>query len=553
LKNRLKISLLLCCLFGFINFSLAQKDSIEHVSLKENLEVIRLLTDSQQYSEAIKKLIAIEDSEEIYATLKNQVSYRLMMARVLRLSGEYDRAMEQMNLLPNLKNDKDLILSVNFRKAALYMENPKYSMEETIKIVMPIIEEGIKVSKEINNIDNLAAFSNLKAGIYSDECNLLKRNCKVNNEIAIKYYKKSMNLYLSLHDTLNYHNVLNGLFRLSIGERTADLDSLRDLVLEFTSRSSFGPNVLASRNRLATYYMYIHNDTLNYLRQKVLEKDAMIDKVSKNADNTIGKLKLLYEFDSLKADLNLNKGIVVQKDLVIQEKNRRIYGNILFSLILGVLALISILLFIRHKKLSKKMNLANRALQYSNHNYELLIKESNHRIKNNLQMILSIIELEKKVDNEEEHILLRNISSKILTIAALHRILDFKEHNQKVKLPVYFIEIIQYFEDLSKNKIVFTTDFENVKLQSERIIYFGLVLNELISNTLEHSASKNEVVIQVLKSDKNYIFIYRDNSDFGEFTKNNGINLIENLIGRFGGTDLKFTPQLGEYKFYFNE
>lgn len=556
MNYKIKILFLWFCFFGSVNVTLAQQDTIKYKSFYKELKEIRLLTDIQQYSEAINRLKAIENSKEkskeITATHNNEVTFRILVARVYRLSGEFDDAMNQMNLLPKL-TEPDLLLKVNFRIAALYMENPKYTMEERIKIVYPIIDEGIRISKKYNYPIDLASYYSLKGGMHADECNLLKRNCKKNNQIAITYYKKSMELFLENNDTLNYHNCLNGLFRLAMGERTKDVDLLKNLVLQVTEKSTYAPNVLASRNHLGVYYLLFKKDSFNFLKQSVLEKDAMIAFVNKNADNAIGKLKVLYEFDSLKSNLHENKGFLKAKDLEIKQKNIRIIENIVFSIALAVLSLILILLFIKQKKLGKEMNNSNKSLLDSNHNFELLIKESNHRIKNNLQMILSIIELEKNNNEESENILLTNISSKILTIAALHRILDFKEHNQKVDLNVYFNEIIQYFEDLSKNEIEFSTDFTTAKIQSERIIYFGLIVNELISNTLEHRKSKGEIVIQVLRTENNYIFTYRDNSDFGDYTKNNGIALIENLIGRFGGSNFKFNPKFGEYKFYFNE
>lgn len=531
----------------------AQQDTIIHPAFEKQLKMIQLLSDTQQYSEALRKLNALEDSKEIKKSIANEVEYRLMEARVLRLSGKFDDAMRQINMLPSLKNNRELQLRVDFRKGALYIENPKYSMEERIVIVYPIIERGIASAKKLNKLANLASFYNLKASMHKDECTILQRNCKKNRDIARELYEKSMNLFLVVKDTLNYHNVLNGLFRLAIDEYAEDVDSLKKLVDSITDKSSYSPNKITSYNLLGAYYLHIKKDSVNFLLEFILSKDESLGMIYKNRDNMVNKMKVLYEFDSLKTHILHNNEVLGQKDLVILEKNKSIVQNIVFSIVLGTLVLILIVLFLKQRRLAKKMNVANSSLQQSNHNFELLIKESNHRIKNNLQMILSIIALDKENTNHVDKQLLSNISSKILTITALHKILNFKEHNQKVALQVYFGELVESFDNLSQNGIIFLTDFANPKIQSERIIYFGLVLNELISNTIKHRKVEGGVIIQVLKSDDKHIFIYRDNSDFGVFIKNNGIVLIEDLITRFGGTGFNLNPKTGEYKFYFDE
>lgn len=547
------ISLLFYCLFGIFNFVIGQKASVKNDAFQEKIEVIRLMTDTQQYSKAITALKALENSKEIKESQQNEVDYRLLTSRVYRLSGEFDAAMREVNKISDLSKNRKLKINVDFARAALYMENPKYSMEQRIEIVYPIIEEGIKASKELKSELDLAAFYNMKASILNDECNILQRNCEANAESSTKYYKKAMQLFLSNQDTANYHNVLNGLFRLSIEYKTKNLDSLRDLVLFYADRSSFAPILLASRNRLATYYLTIKKDSLKYYKQTILEKNAMIDLVNNNADNAVGQLKLLYEFDSLKSNINHSKELVSKRDIVIKEKNKRIQHTIILSISLIVLLILVVYFLIEQRKLTNQMNVTNLELQNSNHNYELLVRESNHRIKNNLQMITSMLELDKENVNKEGLDILANISAKISTITALHRILNFEEHNQKVVLKTYFDEIITYYDDLSKNKITFNTDFVNAEIHSERVIYFGLVLNEMLSNTLKHRKSQDEIIIQVLKADDKYVFIYRDNSDFKSFTKSNGIQLIEGLISRFGGVNLVMTPKFGEYKFYFYE
>jgi two-component sensor histidine kinase len=547
------ISLLFCCLFGTFNVVFSQQENAKNNSFKQKIEVIQLLTNTQQYSQAIRELKALENSKSIKKSKENEVDYRLMKARVYRLSSEFDAAMREVDKIPDLRKYKKLKIKVDFVRAALYMENPKYSMEQRIKIVYPIIDAGIKTAKELKSELDLAAFYNLKAGLHSDECNIDHRNCNQNYSTAIIYYKKAMKLFLQNNDTLNFHNCLSGLFVISISMRTADLDTLRDLMLEYANRINYFPNVFASRHRLASYYLLIKKDSSNYLKQTILAKNAMIDMVNKNADNAVGQLKLRYEFDSLKSNINHSKELVSKRDIVIKEKNKRIQHTIIFSISLVVLLILVVYFLIDQRKLTKKVNVTNLELKHSNHNYELLVRESNHRIKNNLQMITSMLELDKANVNKEGLDILTNISAKISTITALHRILNFKEHNQKVLLKIYFNEIINYYNNLTQNANIINADFTNIEVQSERIIYFGLILNEMLSNTIKHRKVKDEIIIQVLKTDNSFVFIYRDNSNYNSFTKNNGIQLIEGLIVRLDGIKLAFNPTLGEYKFYFNE
>jgi two-component sensor histidine kinase len=536
-----------------LNFSFSQEVTIRDSVFEKKLKMIRLLTDTQQYSEAMRELNAMEGSVAIKKSVSNEVEYRLMIARVLRLSGDHDAAMQQLNSLPDLNKNKKLKLKVDFRKAALYTENPKYSMEERVEIVYPIIERSIATAKELNLLDDLASFYNLKATMHRDECAYIERNCKENKKLAMEFYKKSMKLFLVIKDTVNYHNVLNGLFRLSMEEKTADMDSLKKLVDKFTKTSVYAPNNITSHNLLGGYYLHIKKDSVKYLSQIVMSKDESLQMIHKNADNTVNKMKVLYKFDSLNVAIFHNKNMLTQKDILIQEKSKSIYQNIVFSIILGVLILILIALFLNQRRLGERKKIVNKELEKSNRNYQLLIKESNHRIKNNLQMILSIIALDMENGKGKNKQALYNISAKIATITALHRILNFEEHNQKVELRTYFGDIIEYYINLSGSEISFSTDFANVKIPSERIIYFGLILNELISNTIQHRSTKEDVVIQVLKSEESNIFIYRDSSNFEEFVKKNGITLIEDLISRFGGDDLSFNSKTGEYKFYFDE
>ncbi|WP_165851414.1 sensor histidine kinase [Brumimicrobium aurantiacum] len=536
-----------------LNLSFSQNDSIANVTFEEKLDIIMLLTETFQYSAAMKELKAIEElnPEVITESIENEVAYRLMLSRVYRLSAQPKDAIHQLKILPEIKDNLNLKLKVDFRRAALYAESPGLDFDLRAKKALPIINNGITLAEKIGDKNMIASFYNLKGSFLYAHCLTKNKDCLDTLQNVKPYYLKSLDLFLDIGDTLNYHNVLNGYFHLAIDEKSKEVDSIFELVNYYTRHSNYFPNLITSRNLLGHYYMLIKQDSLAYYQQKVLEKETLVKEKTQNSDNIIQKLKLLYEFDSLKANIDLNRGIIEQKDLAIIESNKRIKQNIIFSLLLGTLSVILIISLIRQKRLVIFTNKVNKELNKANNNYELLLKESNHRIKNNLQMIMSIIELDKNELPSDENKVLENISSKITTIASLHKLLDFKEHNQKVDLRTYFNEILNYFENFTKKKLKFSTNFSDIKIKSEKIIYFGLVLNEIISNTIQHRGVEGKIEIAVVKEDELYVFTYRDYSSFGKFEKNNGIILIEDLIKRFEGFNYSFNGEIGEYKFYF--
>lgn len=539
-------------IFFVTGISFSQDKLSDANSFDERLEYIELLTDTEQYSKSMIELRKIEKSEIASSSIENQVKIKTLLSRTLRLSERFDESMVELSEIPNLDQHPKLKLLVDFRKAALYSENGKYTFEERISLLYPLINNGIITARKLKDKGMLASFLNLKAAMHRDECTYLNQNCVENRELAKKAFNESLSLFSELRDTNNYHNTLNGLFRLSLDAVTDDIDSISEAITNITKQSNYAPNIITSRNLLGAYYKNHKKDSIKFLWEVVKARDEMINLTNKNTDNAIGKLKLYYEFDSLKSNISSNKKIVDQQNHIITQKSQQMRQIVFFGIALGILIIILIISIIRQRRLTKRLDKSNLKLKQSNNSYQLLIKESNHRIKNNLQMISSMLELDKSNANEQDAKLLFDISTKISTISALNSILDFTKHNQKISLPVYFKEIISSYQSLNQGNLKFDIDIYNIELRSERIIYFGLILNEMLSNTINHRGKKDEIVIKIIKIDNKNIFRYADQSNFGTYTKNNGISLIEGLVGRFGGENLTLNSQTGEYQFHFN-
>ncbi|MDP5104738.1 MAG: hypothetical protein NWQ31_01045 [Polaribacter sp.] len=191
----------------------------------------------------------------------------------------------------------------------------------------------------------------------------------------------------------------------------------------------------------------------------------------------------------------------------------------------------------------------------SNKKFELLMIESNHRIKNNLQMILSMVDYSSDNEDEQQTKTLNKISSKIQTVGVLHKHLYADVHNQFVNIDTYFNEIIYLYREMNATNLVIKSSIIPIKIESERIVYFGLILNELLANTVEHhKADVKNVTIEITALKGQFQFLYTDGSPHLNANKvNKGGILLHQLMERIKAVNLTIDTHTGTYKFLFKD
>ena len=162
---------------------------------------------------------------------------------------------------------------------------------------------------------------------------------------------------------------------------------------------------------------------------------------------------------------------------------------------------------------------------------DILYKELNHRVKNNIQMVLSLIRLQisktgsKKVKDE-----LTITKDRINSVANLYEVLYFKKSTHKFDTQVYFENIINNMQENITHNI--TIEYKiDYNVNAHNLIYCGLILNELVTNSFKY-AHCSEVTIYIYKEDDYIYMIVKDDGD--GFTKDKkpslGFNIIETLV-----------------------
>lgn len=186
------------------------------------------------------------------------------------------------------------------------------------------------------------------------------------------------------------------------------------------------------------------------------------------------------------------------------------------------------------KRLREKVNEKTRDLKIALDEKGLLLKELNHRVKNNMQTIVSLIRLQSDdIEDEKLQDVLITIQNRISAMGHLHELLYMQENIVDVDAHKYFKLLIDEVRQ-SYSSIVNINLNTKTNLQMGQAIYCGLILNELISNSFKHAFKNKEGNIDILLDKKNneYILIVEDNGvgfDQNKPTNSLGLILIKTL------------------------
>jgi two-component sensor histidine kinase len=157
----------------------------------------------------------------------------------------------------------------------------------------------------------------------------------------------------------------------------------------------------------------------------------------------------------------------------------------------------------------------------------LLMNEIHHRVKNNLQVISSLLYLQSIYISDPNLIeILQNSRNRVEAMALLHEKIyqskDIKSFNFKSYIEKIAEQLVNQYAITSLD-IVLKTNIENIKLDIDQSILCGLIVNELITNALKHA-------FQGFKKGKIEISINEDEGIVNLSIKDNGRGLREDFI-----------------------
>ena len=195
---------------------------------------------------------------------------------------------------------------------------------------------------------------------------------------------------------------------------------------------------------------------------------------------------------------------------------------------------------------------------------ELLLREIHHRVKNNLQIISTLLSLQSsksgKINVEDLYMESQN---RIQSIALIHEKLYKSDDLAHINFEAYVKDLVSDLFDsygVNSSRIKLNLNIEEVTMGIETAIPCGLIINELVSNSLKHGFSSSETgqINVELRKDGEYSLIISDTgSPFPEemdIISNDtlGLELIKNLVIQLDAK-LTFKRDIKEFTINFKE
>jgi len=217
-------------------------------------------------------------------------------------------------------------------------------------------------------------------------------------------------------------------------------------------------------------------------------------------------------------------------------------------------------LVVTKDKISRKLN---KELTKKNEEKQLVIREIHHRIKNNLQVVISLLRLQaSKVEDENVVNMFKNTQKRIFSMALLHENL-LQEHDLEL------INANEHFKYLTENlinsyavdkEIDIEIDIENIDFGMQTLTPLGLIINEVITNSLKHAFNETKqgkitIAMKKLHDKKHEIQITDNGSGYvknGE-SKGIGTRLVSIFVKQLNGTLELLEHQGTAYKIIFEE
>lgn len=288
---------------------------------------------------------------------------------------------------------------------------------------------------------------------------------------------------------------------------------------------------------LSTFYenKNDYKKSLEYQRLFQIYQDSLINKSN------------IKKIEQLKAGYIIGQREVEIKNINTISKNRK-----KIAILLGIGLLIFTIMTIFLFRLNRKIKTSNIILSKREEEKALLLNELNHRVKNNLQMISSLLNIHSaEISNNKAKEVVISSKNRVEALSLVHQKLFQDGIQTKVLIKEYIEELVLNLIHGYNLSIKPEFNIDIIKINVDKAIPIGLIINELTTNAIKHAFIGNNNPILKINITQNIEFLKIEVMDNGigfsgnEFNKTNslGLKLVNSLIQQLDGNLKKMNNQ----------
>jgi two-component system, sensor histidine kinase PdtaS len=483
--------------------------------------------------------------------------------------GRYEEALPPLFEAERYFYEKDelvLLSSVFNSIAAVYEQTKRDSLAKMY------FEEALQLANNEGDLARKALALNNLANVYFREGNYEKSRDYLEEVLAIKDFPHPDYL---LKYKLNYANTLLKLKKLKDAEHIylEILDNSVDsdnYTLCMTNKGLGSLYNMKKNYRLSSEHLLVAFQMA--IAQKFEHEKAEILELLCEALAQQGKYKDAYKYMvNLQAMKDSLMGLEKDKNLIdaltkfdAQKKQQEIQlleaqnqvkdlqiakaAQTRWMLLLGLfgallLAAFTVRMQVIKSRYSKTLESKNNTISKALDEKNILLREIHHRVKNNLQVISSLLKLQSQYIQDETA--LRALSegrNRVNSMAILHQNLYKEDNLTGVDMEDYFTQLIEGLFDtynMDEHRISLETKINSITLDIDTVIPLGLIANELVSNALKHAFQDMEHAIL-------NVSLWETENTLYFMVKDNGVGLSESKADRPAGFGQKLIQALAE-------
>ncbi|UFH56301.1 histidine kinase dimerization/phosphoacceptor domain -containing protein [Spirosoma sp. KNUC1025] len=460
--------------------------------------------------------------------------------RYLQTAEQFNKRLPFSNISLNIYNHFGVI----YRQTGEF-DKAKGYLKKGISLSKAPEYQGLNITM-INNLASVYAKEGFKQKAIALQEEALIRSREINN-----YLRELQTLY-GLARTYGSDNPSKAIFYLRQAALLArekkaykqEMRYLREITELYKTQGNYREALMTKEREHALADSFFYKDMSQHIEALKAEYDLSKSKARINELSYINN----------KNRLELEKSTLVRNVTVAS-----------FILLLGILGLVYNQYRIKQR--------ANKAIGEKNHSLELLVeekewllKEIHHRVKNNLQIITSLLHSQGVYLKDHAALsAIRESQNRVHAMALIHQKLYQSDRLASVAMAEYIEEIVDYLINSfdSKGSVQAQLAVAPVNLDVIQAVLVGLILNEAVTNSLKYAFPHNQrgtisINLAVLNAQKYWLQIRDDGiglpADFNPSrSRTLGMSLIRGLSKQLGG-DLQITSESGlQVSLFFTE